>query len=157
MKKILYIPRVLSTTGLLLLLNFVTLPRFFPVKNETVIKHNLPAEDRNSLFSGYWLVTQKLKKKKIIHIDFTGDIAEDDKKISFIQSEARRLKYMHDTSKVIEIYLSDEITYSRFVQLINVMLTDKHKMYGLWKNCFYIFGEAPPRPIQPETTHPLYM
>ena len=148
---------MMGSTALLLLLNFVTLPRFFPVKNETVIKHYLPSEDHNNMYSGYQLIDQMFKKKKVIHIDLTGNINEDDKKVAFIQFEARRLKYTHDTTSVIEIHLTDEITYGRFVELINIMLKDEHKRYALWKNSFYIFGEPPLQVILPETIHPIYM
>ncbi|MEO5593924.1 MAG: hypothetical protein ABIR15_03220 [Chitinophagaceae bacterium] len=138
---------MLSITGLLFILKFVTIPAFIPVDHETVIRQYLPSEDRNNFYSGYQLIDQALKKKKIIHINLTGDDTEDDKKIIFIQSEARRLKYTCDTTKLIEIHLSDQISYGRYVELVNMMLKDQHRRYALWKNNFYIFGENPPTNI----------
>jgi len=148
-KKIIYIPGMISITGLLFILKFVTIPAFIPVIHETAIKHFLPSEDRNNPFSGYQLIDQVRKKKEIIHINLTGDEAEDDKKVLFIQSEARRLKYTCDTTKLIEIHLSDQISYGRYVELVNIMLKDEH-----------ICGENPPANIPVDTgkqIRPLYL
>ena len=143
------------------ILKFVTLPAFIPVKYETVIKHTLPSEDPDKSFSGFQLIDQTIKKKKVIHIDLTGNSNEDDKKIYFIQSEARCLKYNNDTASIIEIHLSNETSYGRFVELVNIMLEDGHKRYGLWKDNFYIiFTPASPIPSTPQgddAIKPLYL
>jgi biopolymer transport protein ExbD len=140
----------IAPAGLLLVLIF-SHPLFSaPDKQQTVIKYYLPSEDPANPYSGCRIIDQAVKEKKVIHVSLSGDIIEDDKKINFIQSEARRLKYSCDTSAMIEIYLPDNITYGRFVELVNIMLKDGHKRYALWKHHFYIFGEAP---TAPETTN----
>lgn len=145
----LYITVGIVLAGLLLVL--VGYPLFStPAKKQTVIKYYLPSEDLANPFSGFMVIDKAVKEKKVIRVSLSGDNMEDDKKMNFIQQEARRLKYTCDTSDMIEIYLPDNITYGRFVELVNIMLKDGHKRYALWKHHFYIFGEAP---LAPETTN----
>lgn len=146
LNKSLYVTGGIALAGLLLVLVFGH-PLFSnAAKKQTVIKFYLPSEDLANPYSGFRVIDQAVKEKKVTHISLSGDIIEDEKKINFIQSEARRLKYTCDTTAMIEIYLPDNITYGRFVELVNIMLKDGHKRYALWKHRFYIFGEAPAVP-----------
>lgn len=156
MVKKMYIPAIITVTGLVLIFCYIVVPDAVPVKQETSIKHFLPSEDSNNLSSGYQIIEQSLKKKKVIHLELTGDVLEDDKKVAFVQFENRRLQYTNDTSSIIEIHLANEITYGRFVGLVNLMLADRHKKYGLWKNNFYIlFSDAAPPVLQTDTVETL--
>jgi len=138
MGKKMYIPAIITVTGLVLIFCYIVVPNTIPLKRETTIKHILPSEDSSNSSSGYQIIERSLKKKKVIHLELTGNVPEDDKKLAFVQFENRRLQYTNDTSSIIEIHLANEITYGRFVGLVNMMLKDGHKKYGLWKNNFYI-------------------
>ncbi len=144
LKNCLYLTGWTVFAGLMLVLVFEHSLFSNPPKKQTVIKYYLPSEDPSNSFSGFRVIDQAVKEKKVIHVSLSGDVVEDDKRINFIQLEARRLKYTCDTSVIIEIYIPDSITYGRFVELVNIMLKDGHKRYALWKQHFYIFGEAPP-------------
>jgi len=133
-----YIQEALSFSVFVLTLCFVAGYNYFPLKPKTVIKHVLPSNDTTSAFSGYQFIGKRLNKKKVIHFNFTGETPEDDKQTAVIQAEAKRLKYLGDTSSIIEIHLGSMSTYGRFVQMVNIMMKDDHKLYCLWKDNFYI-------------------
>lgn len=153
----LYVTGGIALAGLLLV-PFFAHPRFStPVARQTVIKYYLPAEDPSNPYSGFAIIDRAITAKKVIHVSLSGAIIEDDKKMDFIQLEARRLKYTCDTTAMIEIYLADNITYGRFVELVNMMLKDGHKRYALWKHHFYIFGESPPAPAATDSIRPMYL
>lgn len=152
-RKIFYAPGIVSLFGQVFIILFCFNPTTPTQRKETVIKHYLPSDNSKDFFSGYTLLEKGIKGKKLIQLELTDEITEDNKKVDFIQSEARRLKFTHDTTTVIKIYLSDEITYGRFVELINIMLKDNHKRYALWKNYFYIFGEPISQQSSPAGQH----
>jgi hypothetical protein len=48
-----------------------------------------------------------------------------------------------NTMTVINISLTNEITYEDIVKLLDLCYTDKHKRFALIKKSFIIFGEYP--------------
>jgi hypothetical protein len=80
--------------------------------------------------------------KKIITIDLTGDLQEDKKRLEFIRNEAQRLKYTYDTTSILKVHFTDENTYGQFVELLNIMIKDRHKRYMLFQDNFYVAGET---------------
>ena len=96
-------------------------------------------EHRFTTFS----VLNQIKKKKKLQIELNEDKLTNQKKISFIQYEARKLKYTKDTNSVVSISMKDEVSYSEIMQLINIFIKDGHKRYVLLNNQFIIFGEYP--------------
>lgn len=66
------------------------------------------------------------------------------KKLNFIRYEARKIKYTKDTTSVINIAITNEVTYSEILQIIDMCYEDDHKMFTLLKKRFIIFGEYPP-------------
>ena len=160
-KNTIYTPGIISITGLLFILKFITLPAYIPLKYETVIKQTLLSEDPNKSYSRYQLIDQTIKKKKIIHISLTGNTLQDDKEVAFIQFKASCLKYTNDTTSILEIHFSNETSYGRFVELVNIMLEDGHKKYGLWKDNFYIIftpaNTIPSAPQGNDAIKPLYL
>ena len=95
-----------------------------------------------SLFSSLY-VLNLIKNKKQIQAELDDDKLTNQKKLSFIQYEARKLKYSKDTNSVINISLTNEVSYSEVLQLFNICFEDGHKRFALLKNRFIIFGEYP--------------
>ncbi|WP_153800227.1 hypothetical protein [Foetidibacter luteolus] len=86
---------------------------------------------------------KSIRHKSIIHINLTGEIKEDDKIFEIIQLEARRLMYTRDTTHIIKVRFCDENTYGQFIQLVNMMVEDRHKRYAFINDDFYILGGNP--------------
>ena len=110
-----------------------------------------------SLFSSLY-VLNLIKNKKQIQAELDDDKLTNQKKLSFIQYEARKLKYSKDTNSVINISLTNEVSYSEVLQLFNICFEDGHKRFALLKNRFIIFGEYPsPKPDTTNIIKPIYL
>jgi biopolymer transport protein ExbD len=111
--------------------------------NYHIIIINVPKDEKSqSPFSSYYIL-DLIKAKKKIHVELDDDRLTNQKKISFIQYEARKLKYTKDTNSVVNISITDEVLYSEIMQLMNICIEDGHKRYVLLKKKFVIFGEYP--------------
>ena len=63
---------------------------------------------------GYLLNT--IKEKKKISIELNEDKFTNQKKIEFIRYEARKLKYTKDTSTIVDISFTNQLTYGELNQ-----------------------------------------
>jgi hypothetical protein len=88
-------------------------------------------------------ILKSIRHKKFISVALTADQIEDEKRLSFIRSEARRLNYTNDTNVIIKVFIPDSSKYGTFLNLLYIMNEDQHKRYFEYQNRFYIFGEAP--------------
>lgn len=95
------------------------------------------------MFSSQYILSL-VKSKKQIQVELDGDKDTNQKKLNFIQYEARRIKYTKDTASVINITITNGVTYSEILQLIDICYEDGHKTFTLLENKFIIFGEYPP-------------
>jgi hypothetical protein len=82
-----------------------------------------------------------ISDKKSISVDLTTDSTENQKRLDFIQFEARRLKYTKDRNEVIKVFIPDSSKYGTFLKLLYIMNEDQQKHYFEYQNWFYIFGE----------------
>jgi hypothetical protein len=99
-----------------------------------------------------------IKEKKKIQIELDGDKLINQNKIALIRHEARKLKYTKDTTSVIDITFTREVTFGEINELFNMCYDDKHKRFVLLKNRFIIFGEYPPPvKIKPNKVQPIYL
>lgn len=144
-------PKLFYTPGMISLLVVPVLFYMYqPIaKKQTVLKMHLPTEDLPSpdyiKFARY-AVMDKLKGKKINTVYYDEDHSLNARKQEFIEQEALKLKFYHDTTQVIKVHFSSETNYGEFVQLVNIMYRDNHKRYTWLDNDFYILGEHPPEP-----------
>ena len=111
-------------------------------KEENALRLFLPNDRGESQFSVKALL-KEVNRKKIIKVELTGKVEEDNKQFEFIRKEARTLQSTFDTTTVLHVHFPEESTYGQFVYLADMMAADKHKRYGITNNDFYIFGEDP--------------
>ncbi len=126
------------------------------IKTQTVIKFVVPKDDYQSpnrfgFTRSAAIAALKGKKINTVYLDENHGL--NTRKLEFITREALKQKFYHDTTQVIKVRLSAETTYGEFVQLVNIMIKDGHKRYGLLDNDFYIFGEEPPEPPKPQKSY----
>ncbi len=128
----------LSSTWILLFnLHKNSLPEYH------IIKIVVPNDEKSYyLFSSQYVLDQ-IKNKKKIYVELDDDKLTNQKKISFVQYEARRLKYTKDTNSVVSVSITNKASYSEITQLITICNQDGHKRFVLLKNRFIIFGEYP--------------
>jgi len=62
MGKKMYIPAIITATGLVLIFCYIVVPNTIPVKRETTIKHILPSEDSSNSSSGYQIIERSLRR-----------------------------------------------------------------------------------------------
>jgi hypothetical protein len=113
----------------------------FTYFNYTVPKNADPNIDHVNRFE-VPTILKAISKKKFISVELTTDSTENQKRLDFIQFEARRLKYTKDTNQVIKVFIPDSTRYGTFLNLLYIMNEDQHKRYFEYQNWFYIFGEA---------------
>jgi hypothetical protein len=126
---------------------------FFLLKENDVLKSSrlpgilrqvLPSdEDDSSLFSAPSTIQKwKREKKKFITVYLTGNINEDGKRFELVKYETRRVKYTCDSNTVIKVHFCNGNTYGQFVQLINMMIEDKHHRYMFYRDNFYVVDDS---------------
>ena len=99
-------------------------------------------ESRSSMVSCYQ-IEKDISKKKQIEIILDENEADNRKKFDLIKYEARKLKYTHDTSRVLRIRFTEKMNYAEFIQLIKMCYEDGHKRFTLLNRSFVIWGERP--------------
>lgn len=62
-----------------------------------------------------------------------------------------KLKYTNDTSAVVLVTLTDDITYGEFVAMLNICMMDEHKRFAAFDDKFVIYGESPPVKIKEQS------
>jgi biopolymer transport protein ExbD len=114
-------------------------------------------EDSLSLFSSHYILNL-IKNKKQVQTELDDDKLTNQKKLSIIQYQARKLKYSKDTNSVINISITKKVSYSEVLQLLNICFEDGHKRFALLKNRFVIFGEYPsPKGDTTNIIKPIYL
>ena len=141
-------PKLFYTPGMISLLVLPVLLYIYQpsIKEYTVLRFILPKDDSQSpSHSGYtYSVVSDVLKGKKIHTIYLGEHNDvNEKKLALFAREALKLKFYSDTTQVVGVYLSEESTYGNFVQLVNIMVRDKHKRYTLIGDYFYVFSEVP--------------
>ncbi len=139
-KTILFITLIvfLSSTWILLInLQKTSLPKY------RILKIIVPRDEKSYYQFSSQYVLDLIKNKKKIKIELDDDKLTNQKKISLIQYEARKLKYTKDTNSVISVSITNKVSYSEIIQLINICYEDGHKRFALLKKRFIIFGEYP--------------
>ena len=115
--------------------------------NFFVFKYFVPRLNVSNDHYGYLFeaprILESIKHKKFISVALTAEKNEDEKRLNFVQLEARRLKYTNDTNSVIKVFIPDSCKYGTFLELLYMMNEDQHKRYFEYQNWFYIFGEPP--------------
>jgi hypothetical protein len=99
-------------------------------------------------------ILKSIRHKKFISVALTTDLIEDEKRLGFICSEARHLKYTNDTNVIIKVFIPDSSKYGTFLNLLYIMNEDQHQRYFEYQNWFYIFGETPFKEIKTEKEIP---
>jgi hypothetical protein len=155
MKKIYYLPGIISLLGLPVLL-FIWGPPDPP--DQTVLKLNLPSEKRASkgmiAFNNQY-VYQMLSHKKITRVDLynewsvRGEQFLNSQQFIFIKREIERLQFTHDTTAALNIQFASNSTYGDFVWAINLAVLYEVKRYALVGNNLYFFAnDPPPKPYE---------
>lgn len=143
-RRLYYFPGLISLVGLFIF--FISIKDEIKPKEYTMLDLNVPSDQKGIYmpFSSYW-IEKEIKRKKQIRITLDNDRRTNQKKIEFIKYEARKLKYTHDTMTVINVTLTNEITYGEFIQLLDLCHADQHKRFVPLKSSFIIFGEPWPK------------
>jgi hypothetical protein len=149
-RRLYYFPGLISLIGLFIF--FVWNQNKYTPKETSTLSLNVPSDKKpdspyESPFSSF-SIQKYIQKKKQIRLTLDDDKKTNQKKLEFIQFEARRLKYTMDTTTVINVNLSNEITYGEFIQLLEICYSDQHKIFVPLKNSFIIFGESPLKKIK---------
>jgi len=135
-KKLYYVPGLISA---------VFVPIIFyckkpEIKQQVAINFYLPSDKPYQPYSSNNLL-RELNRKKIFTIALDKNHQQNERKLEFIRHEARKILYYNDVSTTIKVSFSNETNYGEIVALLNIMVSDEHKRYGLIGNDFYIFFE----------------
>jgi hypothetical protein len=149
LKKIYYLPGLISLLGLPVLLLFLG-PEDYVRPN--CIHIGLPSDQKpsqgNSHFTKYD-VYAAIKKKKIIRVtlwdtEYGGIFYNTtDAKLDFIHREMERLQFTHDTFSVLKVELGDQNSYGDFVWLINEAIKYDINRWAFTDDAFYFLPTAP--------------
>jgi hypothetical protein len=152
-KRLFYTPGLISLVGL-----GICLPFFYKMNipaKEYCLQLFMPNEVMSENdFSKYSLEKDMRKMRKLKFI-LDEDRKANKKKMEIIRYEALKLEYTQDSSTVILIDLTDNITYGDFVSIVDMCVSDGHKPYASWDNKFVIFGEWPKKETKKTDTLPL--
>lgn len=147
--KLIYWPGIITICGLIFFI-FCQFKRVL-AKREFVITYFAPTDirphDWSTIFSKYALADE-IKKKRKIQLTLDDDKFTNKKKIKLIRYEAQKLKFTNDSSAVISITLTDEVTYGEFVSLLDLCQMDDHRRFAAFDDKFVIFGNFPPKKIK---------
>lgn len=154
MRRFSYI-QLFCLAGFQILLVFAFLARVNEIENyfrynTGLLKINFPDDESvkngaiNSFTGPGMLAEWKSTEKEFITVRLTGDISEDNRRLDFVRTEARRLAYTCDTTHILKVHFISENTYGQFIQLASMLHADRHKRYTFYNDDFYILGEPPP-------------
>jgi len=147
MRKLYYAPGIISLVGFLFLLPY-SFKRIIP-KKETTLKFNVPKKGGDLDQFAEESISKDISKKKKITFTLNENRETNRKKLEVVRYEARKLKYTLDTSPVILINFTTELSYGQFINLIDQCKQDSIRRYSILNNGFVIFGESPPRKVEP--------
>jgi biopolymer transport protein ExbD len=126
----------LSVTLALLAFNL-----FAPILNEktkTYIKYNIPSDDGEYPFNGHKIVDKLKSQFSIKTFSFTGNDKKDNMILAqFAKALAEESKKRYSFT-IHRIYLPKNVTYGRFVELLNLMKKAGYNKYVEWENYFYV-------------------
>jgi hypothetical protein len=147
--------RLIGLCAFLLFLIFYVRPVFLHPAQTTVLKfYGLPTDTHIFSPAKYF---KDLSKKHFLKLELTGDPVVDNKKMEIIKYEERKMKYTNDTRQVIVVQLGKELSYGKFVELLDMVKGDDHKKYFEWNNSFYILLDEQKKPEGSNTIQPLYL
>jgi hypothetical protein len=148
MKKLYYFPGVISLIAFFFLLPFCY-KKIAPQKIN-LLRLNVPSLNPNPLlpYTERGILKYNSKKRKL-NICLDDDVKTNSKKLELIRFEAKKLKYTFDTSSIIVIKFSDDMSYGQFIKLVDICKTDSIRRYAPFQNYFIIYGESPP--TEPKT------
>jgi|GEM_PF-4204461 len=136
-KKAAFAPVFIVCLNLLaLLLWFVQARTLASKEKPVVIRHFLPRDKDDGIFSASFVLKENASKQQIrFHLNGT---VSDEKEFRAIQAAAVSLKTRRERNSMIKITLSEETHYKDVIALINIVMRTDLKRYMLWKNDFYI-------------------
>ena len=140
-RKAYYVPGIISLIGIWTFY-FYFRERFIS-KKETCLSIVVPRDRNDDTRYSTAALLRQIANKKQIQIELDGDCKTNQKKMELIRYEARKLNYTKDTTTVINISLTNEMTYGDVVKLVDLCYADKHKKFALVKKSFLIFGKYP--------------
>ena len=147
--KLIYSPGIITICGLLLF-TIIGFKKVLP-KRESFITYFAPKDTRpndwSKIFSKYTII-DNINKKRKIQFTLDDDKFTNKKKISLIRYEARKLKFTNDSSAVILITLTNDVTYGEFASLLDICQMDDHKRFAAFDDKFVIFGNVPPTKVK---------
>lgn len=155
-KRLYYVPGLISIIGLPALLTFYNPDE---IVRPCAIKLFLPSEKKDSagiVTFNTALVYRTISNKKITAIDLDDDRNDGDPEIvNFLLkrmleltiTEMEKLKFTHDTSRVLKIQLGENCTYGDFVWVLDKTVLYRVRRFAFADNAFYIFADPPPPPL----------
>ena len=150
MRKLYYAPGIISLAGFLFILPY-SFKRIVP-KKEGTIKFYVPMTEGDPYQFSETYISNNISSKKKLKITLNDDRKTNSKKLEMIRYEARKLKYTYDTSAVILLKFTDKFHYGEFIKLLDQCNQDSIRRYSILNNEFVIFGESPPRKVEPNTS-----
>jgi hypothetical protein len=139
--KLIYSPGLITICGLLLLI-ILGFKKILS-KRESFITYFAPKDtkphDWSKIFSKYTIIDDIHRKRKI-RFKLNDDKFTNKKKINLIRYEAQKLKFTDDSSAVILITLTNDVTYGEFISLLDICQMDDHKRFAAFDDKFVIFG-----------------
>lgn len=126
---------------LLSMLAFLVVDFFEPIinaKNKTIIKYNIPSDDKDDMFSGQKAITAINKHFLLQTFTLTGNDKKDEKILLQFNDAVRRNSKLKHTAYIIRLNLGENISYGRFIGILSLMKNEDYKRYFEWDGYFYV-------------------
>lgn len=156
-KKIYYVPGAISLLGLpLLFLLFIPKQEARPRYVKFMLPSDRKSDSKSIIRYSRDYFYKSIKTKKIIQINLNKEYLPQEMylfnaKLNFISREIEKLEFTNDTSAIIKIKLGAANTYGHFLWLLNQASIYRLKRYALVDDCFYLFANPPPDPVDDNT------
>ncbi len=123
------------------MLALLVLDLFAPIlkeKTKTYIKYNIPSDEGEYPFNGHKIVDKLKSQFSIKTFSFTGNDEKDNIILAqFAKALVEESKKRYSFT-IHRIYLPKNITYGRFIGLLNMMKEADYRRYIEWENYFYV-------------------
>ena len=107
-------------------------------KNKSFVKYNIPSDDTNDQFSGQRAIAAINKHFLLQTFTLTGNDKKDEKILSEYNNAVRRNSNLKKPINIIRLNLGNNVTYGRFISILNLMKKEDYKRYFEWENYFYV-------------------
>jgi biopolymer transport protein ExbD len=107
-------------------------------KNKSFIKYIIPSDDKNAMFSGQKITDAIIKHFLLQTFTLTGNEKKDEKVLSEFNSAVIRNSNRKKPINIIRLNLGNNVTYGRFISILNLMKKEDYKRYFEWENYFYV-------------------